>query len=240
MAASDQTALCPICLSQLVAQLGLPFFSAYPFHTEIIERVTRGEQPPFRPSMDLQSHLEELGQLMQRCWAEDPQERPPFQQIRLALRKFNKSVVSRNDSHYKSHTSVVFYSGSPLQPITAYKHLHGCMTWLSQRLPTSSSAKIDTPHPFLYNDPIMTPRLKINKGIWARCSGLFPSLPTVSILLKSSYPSPFISFFQYAHWLVLPSLCCLSLFSAHPASLPLHLLQTHLCSIRIDKISSGV
>jgi hypothetical protein len=44
--------------------------------------------------MDLQSHLEELGQLMQRCWAEDPQERPPFQQIRLALRKFNKLVVS--------------------------------------------------------------------------------------------------------------------------------------------------
>lgn len=35
--------------------------------------------------MDLQSHLEELGQLMQRCWAEDPQERPPFQQIRLAM-----------------------------------------------------------------------------------------------------------------------------------------------------------
>ncbi|EDM00568.1 natriuretic peptide receptor 1, isoform CRA_a [Rattus norvegicus] len=61
---------------------------------EIIERVTRGEQPPFRPSMDLQSHLEELGQLMQRCWAEDPQERPPFQQIRLALRKFNKENSS--------------------------------------------------------------------------------------------------------------------------------------------------
>ncbi|MBV97365.1 Atrial natriuretic peptide receptor 1, partial [Eschrichtius robustus] len=56
---------------------------------EIIERVTRGEQPPFRPSLALQSHLEELGQLMQRCWAEDPQERPPFQQIRLMLRKFN-------------------------------------------------------------------------------------------------------------------------------------------------------
>ncbi|XP_050022436.1 atrial natriuretic peptide receptor 1 isoform X2 [Alexandromys fortis] len=61
---------------------------------EIIERVTRGEQPPFRPSMTLQSHLEELGQLMQRCWAEDPQERPPFQQIRLALRKFNKENSS--------------------------------------------------------------------------------------------------------------------------------------------------
>lgn len=62
-------------------------------HTEIIERVTRGEQPPFRPSLVLQSHLEELGQLMQRCWAEDPLERPPFQQIRLMLRKFNRSLA---------------------------------------------------------------------------------------------------------------------------------------------------
>lgn len=65
----------------------------FPHHTEIIERVTRGEQPPFRPSLALQSHLEELGQLMQRCWAEDPQERPPFQQIRLMLRKFNRSLA---------------------------------------------------------------------------------------------------------------------------------------------------
>lgn len=64
-----------------------------PHFTEIIERVTRGEQPPFRPSLALQSHLEELGQLMQRCWAEDPQERPPFQQIRLMLRKFNRSLA---------------------------------------------------------------------------------------------------------------------------------------------------
>uniref|UniRef100_A0A8C0NZN7 Guanylate cyclase n=1 Tax=Canis lupus familiaris TaxID=9615 RepID=A0A8C0NZN7_CANLF len=61
---------------------------------EIVERVTRGEQPPFRPSLALQSHLEELGQLMQRCWAEEPQERPPFQQIRLMLRKFNRESSS--------------------------------------------------------------------------------------------------------------------------------------------------
>ncbi|XP_074175093.1 atrial natriuretic peptide receptor 1 isoform X2 [Rhinolophus sinicus] len=57
---------------------------------EIIERVTRGEQPPFRPSVALQNHLEDLGHLMQWCWAEDPQERPPFQQIRLVLRRFNR------------------------------------------------------------------------------------------------------------------------------------------------------
>ncbi|XP_039074910.1 atrial natriuretic peptide receptor 1 isoform X2 [Hyaena hyaena] len=61
---------------------------------EIVERVSRGEQPPFRPSLALQSHLEGLGQLMQRCWAEEPQERPPFQQIRLMLRKFNREHSS--------------------------------------------------------------------------------------------------------------------------------------------------
>ncbi|XP_069851644.1 atrial natriuretic peptide receptor 1 isoform X3 [Dipodomys merriami] len=61
---------------------------------KIIERVTRGEKPPFRPSLTLQSHLEEIGHLMQRCWAEDPQERPPFQQIRLTLRKFNRENSS--------------------------------------------------------------------------------------------------------------------------------------------------
>ncbi|XP_072503134.1 atrial natriuretic peptide receptor 1 isoform X6 [Notamacropus eugenii] len=61
---------------------------------EIIERVVRGEQPPFRPSLALHCHLEELGQLMQKCWAEDPQERPPFQQIRMMIRKFNRENSS--------------------------------------------------------------------------------------------------------------------------------------------------
>ncbi|XP_045839129.1 atrial natriuretic peptide receptor 1 isoform X1 [Meles meles] len=61
---------------------------------EIVERVTRGEQPPFRPSLALQSGPEELGQLMQRCWAEEPQERPSFQQVRLLLRKFNRENSS--------------------------------------------------------------------------------------------------------------------------------------------------
>lgn len=80
----------PLCLTSpgLAAAL-----SASCPTTEIVERVSRGEQPPFRPSLALQSHLEGLGQLMQRCWAEEPQERPPFQQIRLMLRKFNRLLV---------------------------------------------------------------------------------------------------------------------------------------------------
>ncbi|KAM3824903.1 atrial natriuretic peptide receptor 1 [Vipera latastei] len=57
---------------------------------EIIERVTNGEQPPFRPSTNLPSNLEEVVHLMQRCWAEDPQERPDFQHIKGMLRRFNR------------------------------------------------------------------------------------------------------------------------------------------------------
>ncbi|KAG7232989.1 hypothetical protein INR49_007886 [Caranx melampygus] len=36
------------------------------------------------------AHSPELGQLMQRCWAEEPTERPEFNHIRLLLRKQNK------------------------------------------------------------------------------------------------------------------------------------------------------
>lgn len=63
-----------------------------PHHTEIIERVTRASSPP-SGLLVLQSHLEELGQLMQRRWAEDPQSGRPFQQIRLMLRKFNRLLA---------------------------------------------------------------------------------------------------------------------------------------------------
>ncbi|XP_053743556.1 atrial natriuretic peptide receptor 1-like [Synchiropus splendidus] len=57
---------------------------------EIVDRVILGEWPCLRPSTDPQSHSPELGQLMQRCWAEEPTERPEFNHIRLLLRKQNK------------------------------------------------------------------------------------------------------------------------------------------------------
>ncbi|MEQ2266179.1 Nitrogen permease reactivator protein [Ameca splendens] len=57
---------------------------------EIVDRVILGEWPCLRPTIDPQSHSPELGQLMQRCWAEEPTERPDFNHIRLLLRKHNK------------------------------------------------------------------------------------------------------------------------------------------------------
>ncbi|KAM9309583.1 atrial natriuretic peptide receptor 1-like [Pholidichthys leucotaenia] len=57
---------------------------------EIVDRVILGEWPCLRPTLDPQVHSPELGQLMQRCWAEEPTERPEFNHIRLLLRKHNK------------------------------------------------------------------------------------------------------------------------------------------------------
>ncbi|KAM4663333.1 atrial natriuretic peptide receptor 1 [Discoglossus pictus] len=61
---------------------------------EIIEQVRSQEKPYFRPSTNLYCHIQELGQLMQRCWAEDPLERPDFNQIKMMLRKFNRENSS--------------------------------------------------------------------------------------------------------------------------------------------------
>uniref|UniRef100_A0A672V0R2 Guanylate cyclase n=1 Tax=Strigops habroptila TaxID=2489341 RepID=A0A672V0R2_STRHB len=61
---------------------------------EIIERVKSGERPSFRPSAAVGCHMEELGQLMQLCWAEDVLERPDFNHIKVQLRKFNRESSS--------------------------------------------------------------------------------------------------------------------------------------------------
>ncbi|KAM3873532.1 atrial natriuretic peptide receptor 1-like [Diretmus argenteus] len=59
---------------------------------EIVDRVVLGEWPCLRPSIDPQSHIPELGQLMQRCWAEEPTERPEFNHIKLLLHKQNRGT----------------------------------------------------------------------------------------------------------------------------------------------------
>ena len=57
---------------------------------EIVDRVVLGEWPCLRPTVDPLAHSPELGQVMQRCWAEEPTERPDFSHIRLLLRKHNR------------------------------------------------------------------------------------------------------------------------------------------------------
>uniref|UniRef100_A0A8C2FNT4 Guanylate cyclase n=1 Tax=Cyprinus carpio TaxID=7962 RepID=A0A8C2FNT4_CYPCA len=57
---------------------------------EIVDRVALGEWPYLRPSVNPQAHSEELGQLMQRCWAEEPSDRLEFNHISVLLRKQNR------------------------------------------------------------------------------------------------------------------------------------------------------
>ncbi|KAK3508281.1 hypothetical protein QTP70_019510 [Hemibagrus guttatus] len=61
---------------------------------QIVERVADGRWPYLRPLLCTQSHSEELGQLMQRCWAEEPSDRPDFNQIKVMLRKQNRGYGS--------------------------------------------------------------------------------------------------------------------------------------------------
>ncbi len=67
--------------------------------SEIIERVAEGRWPYLRPLLCPQSHSDELGQLMQRCWSEDVNERPEFNQIKVLLRKNNRYLT-----HKSAHT----------------------------------------------------------------------------------------------------------------------------------------
>ncbi|KAM8960982.1 atrial natriuretic peptide receptor 2 [Pelodytes ibericus] len=57
---------------------------------EIVQKVRNGQRPYFRPSVDTSCHSEELGILMDRCWAEEPLDRPEFSQINAYICKFNK------------------------------------------------------------------------------------------------------------------------------------------------------
>ncbi|MEQ2269918.1 Nitrogen permease reactivator protein, partial [Xenotaenia resolanae] len=61
---------------------------------EIIQAVIQGGVPPLRPSLCFHSHSEELGVLMQRCWNEEPSERPDFNTIKILLRKQHRGYGS--------------------------------------------------------------------------------------------------------------------------------------------------
>ncbi|XP_065454652.1 atrial natriuretic peptide receptor 2 isoform X5 [Chrysemys picta bellii] len=57
---------------------------------EIVQKVRNSQKPYFRPSIDLGLHSEELAVLMERCWAQEPAERPDFTQLKIFIRRFNK------------------------------------------------------------------------------------------------------------------------------------------------------
>ncbi|KAJ7417768.1 Atrial natriuretic peptide receptor 2 [Willisornis vidua] len=58
---------------------------------EIVQKVCNSQKPFFRPSIDIGVHSEELAVLMERCWAQEPAERPDFSQIKIFIRRFNNA-----------------------------------------------------------------------------------------------------------------------------------------------------
>lgn len=59
------------------------------FHTEIIETIIASG---LRPNTSLHRSCEgdDATELMRRCWAEDPTERPDFGHLKGAIRRLNK------------------------------------------------------------------------------------------------------------------------------------------------------
>uniref|UniRef100_A0A674CXV1 Guanylate cyclase n=1 Tax=Salmo trutta TaxID=8032 RepID=A0A674CXV1_SALTR len=80
-----------IILQEVALRHGAFYLEGEPLSPkEIMDRVALGEWPCLRPAVNPQIHSQELGQLMQRCWAEEPTERPEFNHIKLLLRKQNR------------------------------------------------------------------------------------------------------------------------------------------------------
>lgn len=67
------------------------------FDTEIIQLVSRipaYPHIPFRPVVeDNKETCCDINNLMVKCWAEDPLDRPDFAQIKSSIRKINKWVI---------------------------------------------------------------------------------------------------------------------------------------------------
>ncbi|XP_076336084.1 atrial natriuretic peptide receptor 1-like isoform X1 [Tachypleus tridentatus] len=63
---------------------------------EIVELVKKKDKPYFRPFLEEDLCDEELAFMIKRCWAEDPAERPDFQNLKSIIRKLNKDNESGN------------------------------------------------------------------------------------------------------------------------------------------------
>lgn len=68
--------------------------------TGIIVRVAARETPSFRPVVGNRDCPEELTELMERCWSDNPDERPTFEMIRSIIRCIRKWVYSLHPSCY--------------------------------------------------------------------------------------------------------------------------------------------
>ncbi|EDO30985.1 predicted protein [Nematostella vectensis] len=75
-----------------------PYSANYMEPKAIIEKVRKSEFPPYRPIVaNLIDGAEELRDLMKQCWAEDPDLRPDFTEIKKTVRRIvDKSGMKKN------------------------------------------------------------------------------------------------------------------------------------------------
>lgn len=55
-------------------------------YVEIIARVASRENPPFRPAIQVRDCPEDLINLMENCWSDNPDDRPTFEVIKDTVR----------------------------------------------------------------------------------------------------------------------------------------------------------
>lgn len=82
-----------IIVGEIATRQG-PFFVGVDYFSpkDVIELVKDGPkpgQPPFRPVIN-ELVFDDLSQIMNRCWKEDPLERPDFGILKTIIRKVNK------------------------------------------------------------------------------------------------------------------------------------------------------
>lgn len=80
-----------IILEEIVVRGG-PFATAREFLDvqTIIRRVEAHENPPFRPSVGMRDCPPDVLDLMEKCWDDNPEERPGFTSIRSTVRLIMK------------------------------------------------------------------------------------------------------------------------------------------------------
>ncbi|XP_077865379.1 atrial natriuretic peptide receptor 1-like [Saccoglossus kowalevskii] len=86
-----------IILQEVVHRCG-PFYVSHMDLSpkEIVQKVKSGNRPYFRPSVDKSTCPEELYPVMEKCWAQDPAERPDFSSLRTTMRKLNNRSATGN------------------------------------------------------------------------------------------------------------------------------------------------
>ncbi|RZC42287.1 Pkinase Tyr and/or ANF receptor domain containing protein [Asbolus verrucosus] len=80
-----------IILEEIIVRGG-PYEAAGQFLEphEIIARVAARENPPFRPAVSRWDCPEDLVELMERCWSDNPEDRPTFETLKITLRGIMK------------------------------------------------------------------------------------------------------------------------------------------------------